>query len=283
MELDKMTGTEFIIGSMIMGGMSMIGGSQAASAADEASRRQEQSAAADLAFRQRVYDERKGLYGPLEQRLVAMANSDQPLNWSQVSGQISNQYSDQVRQVTQMGGQGQYGGLKYDRLAKLGLANATGKVAAYNQGLMNKLNLQTGLVGGGQQSIMNAAQMVGQGMSNNTQMYGQQSAMYGQAAAGAYQAAGQSMTTALMAAKMFATPSDKRLKRDIEFLKYENDLKIYKFKYKWSEDVYVGVMAQDLLGTEHESAVTVQDGFYAVDYTKLGIELMLLDKYLSAA
>ena len=91
---------------------SIIGGSQAASAAEDASRRQENLANQDMAFRQQMYAEQKALYGPLQQRLMAMANSDQPLNWSQISGQISNQYSDQVRQVTQMGGQGQYGGLK---------------------------------------------------------------------------------------------------------------------------------------------------------------------------
>ena len=184
---------ELVVASVIGGMFSMIGGNRAASAAEDAARRQEAMAQQDLNFRREVYNQQQALYGPLQQRLVALANSDQPLNWAQVSGQISNQYSDQVRQINQMGGQGQYGGLKYDRLAKLGLANATGKVAAYNQGLLNRLNLGTQLLGAGQSATMGAAQMYAQGMGNQSQVYGQQAATFGSAAANAYASAGNSV------------------------------------------------------------------------------------------
>jgi hypothetical protein len=37
--------------------------------------------------------------------------------------------------------------------------------------------------------------------------------------------------------------------------------------------VYQGVMAQDLIGTEFESAIRIaEDGFYRVDYSKLDVE-----------
>ena len=272
-----------IAGSAVIGTFaSIIGGNKAASAAEDAARRQEAMAQQDLAFRQRVYSEQQALYGPLQQRLVALANSDQPLNWAQISGQISNQYSDQVRQVTQMSGQGQFGGLKYDRLTKLGLANATGKVQAYNQGLLNRLNLGTSLAGAGSSLTMGAAQMYAQGMGTQSQVYGQQAATFGSAAANAYANAGTTATNAAMAYAMYkAPPSDKRLKRNIEFLIEENNLKLYKFQYLWSDEVYVGVMAQDLLGTPYESAVQTNNGFYVVDYSKLGFEMKTYNDYLS--
>lgn len=273
----------WLLASAVVGAAaSIFGGNKAASAAEDAARRQEAMAQQDLAFRQRIYGEQQALYGPLQQRLVALANSDQPLNWAQISGQISNQYSDQVRQVTQMGGQGQFGGLKYDRLTKLGLANATGKVQAYNQGLLNRLNLGTSLAGAGQSATMGAAQMYAQGMGTQSQVYGQQAATFGSAAANAYASAGNTLTNAAMSYAMYKdSPSDKRLKRNIEFLTEENNLKLYKFQYLWSDEVYVGVMAQDLLGTPYESAVQTNNGFYVVDYSKLGFEMKTYDDYLS--
>jgi hypothetical protein len=272
----------FLASAALGAGASLIGGGKAQSSADDASRRQEAMQQQDLAFRQQVYNDQKQLYGPLQQRLVAMANSDQPLNWGQISGQIANQYSDAVRQVNQGGGQGQYGGLKYDRLTKLGLSHATGRVSAYNQGLMNRLNL--GLSVSGQNQMMGAASMYAQGMSQASQTYGQQAAMFGQGAANAYGAAGSAITNAGLSYAMYSagktgTTSDIRLKRNVEFLENKNDLKIYKFQYRWSDVVYVGVMAQDLLNTSYESAVSIDNGYYVVDYSKLGFEMKTYNEY----
>ena len=285
--------TAWLIGSALIGAAaSIIGGNKAASAAEDAARRQEAMAQKDLAFREGMYNDQKALYGPLQQRLMALANSDGPLNWSQISGQISNQYSDQVRQVSQMGGQGQYGGLKYDRLTKIGLQNATGKVAAFNQGLLNRLNLQTSLVGGGAQAISNAGQVYAQGMGNQSQVYGQQAGMFGQAAASAYAQAGKTIGDAAIGYGMYTSgnnnsstvtkePSDRRLKRNVEFLHNKDNLNIYKFQYLWSDVIYVGVMAQDLLNTPYESAVSINDGFYVVNYSKLGLEMKTYNEYLA--
>jgi len=74
-------------------------------------------------------------------------------------------------------------------------------------------------------------------------------------------------------------PSDRRLKRNIELLETRNNIKIYSFQYLWSDEYFVGVMAQDLLGTKYESAVKERDGFYTVDYSQLGFNMQLLSEY----
>lgn len=70
--------------------------------------------------------------------------------------------------------------------------------------------------------------------------------------------------------------SDRRLKRSIRFLaRLHNGLKIYTFKYLWSDVVYVGVMAQDLLQnpTWKDAVMTKANGFYAVNYSTLGLKM----------
>jgi hypothetical protein len=77
-------------------------------------------------------------------------------------------------------------------------------------------------------------------------------------------------------------PSDQRLKRDIhQFTSMPNGIKLYSFKYLWSDDVYVGVMAQDLLSNAQwkDAVITSNTGYYKVDYSKLGIQMMTLGQY----
>jgi hypothetical protein len=75
--------------------------------------------------------------------------------------------------------------------------------------------------------------------------------------------------------------SDARLKRNIELIDTRNDgLKIYTFKYVWSDVTWVGVMAQDLL-EQPQFAHAVQmdaDGFYSVDYSKINFEMTMADQ-----
>ena len=66
-----------------------------------------------------------------------------------------------------------------------------------------------------------------------------------------------------------------RLKTDISLVGHsELNIPIYDFKFKDDLSIiYRGVMAQDLIGTEHESAVlTDSDGFYSVDYRLIDVE-----------
>jgi hypothetical protein len=70
--------------------------------------------------------------------------------------------------------------------------------------------------------------------------------------------------------------SDARLKRDIVPLAtLANGIKLYSFRYLWSETMQVGVMAQDLLAEPswREAVRLRPDGYYAVDYAGLGLRM----------
>ena len=69
--------------------------------------------------------------------------------------------------------------------------------------------------------------------------------------------------------------SDIRLKTNIKFLRKENDINVYSFNYVWDlETTCVGVIAQELLGTEYKHSVILnENGFYSVDYSQLPINL----------
>ena len=72
--------------------------------------------------------------------------------------------------------------------------------------------------------------------------------------------------------------SDFRLKDNITLLQEEGFgiPNIYSFNYKWdSETTWIGVMAQELLDTGYSDAVgTDLEGFYNVDYSKLGFPMI---------
>lgn len=59
--------------------------------------------------------------------------------------------------------------------------------------------------------------------------------------------------------------SDARLKRNVSFSHVKNGRFFYRFRYHWSDDWHVGVMAQENL----DIAVMQPNGFYAVDYEGL--------------
>ncbi|RVK16077.1 tail fiber domain-containing protein [Sinorhizobium medicae] len=76
--------------------------------------------------------------------------------------------------------------------------------------------------------------------------------------------------------------SDRRLKRDIARLaELANGLGIYRFRYLWSDEVFVGVMAQEVLEVMPEAVVIGSDGYMRVNYTKLGIEMLSLEQWTS--
>jgi hypothetical protein len=85
--------------------------------------------------------------------------------------------------------------------------------------------------------------------------------------------------------RTIATPvqaSDRRLKREIGYLTtLENGINLYSFKYLWSNEIYIGVMAQDLLlNSAHRKAVVRARGnYYAVDYQSLGLKMITLDEW----
>ncbi len=49
---------------------------------------------------------------------------------------------------------------------------------------------------------------------------------------------------------------------------------LYSFQYRGKYGTYIGVMAQDVLKVEPSAVSMGSDGFYRVDYQKLGIEML---------
>jgi hypothetical protein len=71
--------------------------------------------------------------------------------------------------------------------------------------------------------------------------------------------------------------SDKRVKNNINKIgESPLGINIYEFTYKWdSATKYVGVMAQELLGTKWEDAVILKEnGYYSVDYSKIDVDFV---------
>jgi hypothetical protein len=66
--------------------------------------------------------------------------------------------------------------------------------------------------------------------------------------------------------------SDERLKENIIPMGKENGHNVYQFQYKGMDKKYIGVMAQDVIKTNPE-AVTKIDGFYAVNYDAIGVQM----------
>jgi len=74
--------------------------------------------------------------------------------------------------------------------------------------------------------------------------------------------------------------SDVRLKRDIKRLgQLDDGLELYSFRYRWSDTVYVGVMAQDVAQKMPSAVVAGDDGYLRVDYGKLGLQMRTLAEW----
>ena len=85
------------------------------------------------------------------------------------------------------------------------------------------------------------------------------------------------LSAAAAAAGGESVPSDLRLKDDIVRIgRTSHGLPLYRFRYKGGRDSFAGVMAQDVLGVMPEAVTVGADGFYRVNYAKLGIALRRL-------
>jgi len=75
--------------------------------------------------------------------------------------------------------------------------------------------------------------------------------------------------------------SDIRLKRDIvELGRLANGLHLYRYRYLWSDTLYVGVMAQEVSATAPEAVTRGADGYLRVDYSRLGLDLLTWDEWM---
>jgi opacity protein-like surface antigen len=81
----------------------------------------------------------------------------------------------------------------------------------------------------------------------------------------------------------WAIPSDVRLKRDIVPVgRLSNGLHLYRFRYEWSDQLYVGVMAQEVQQIMPEAIVRGPYGYLVVDYGKVGTELRTWDEFVAS-
>ena len=78
-------------------------------------------------------------------------------------------------------------------------------------------------------------------------------------------------------------PSDVRLKREITLVaRLKDALGLYRYRYLWSDTVYVGVMAQEVALIHPEAVVrSVFDKYLRVDYGRLGLKLMTWSEWES--
>ncbi|HSW99312.1 MAG TPA: tail fiber domain-containing protein, partial [Candidatus Saccharimonadales bacterium] len=86
-------------------------------------------------------------------------------------------------------------------------------------------------------------------------------------------------TMAAQMAQATANASDRRVKRNIAPVGMAGSIQLYRFQYLWSDQVYIGVMAQDLLESHPEAVVTGADGFYRVNYAILGLQMYTLEEW----
>ena len=86
----------------------------------------------------------------------------------------------------------------------------------------------------------------------------------------------------LAAVATFATMSDARVKRDIiPIAERENGLQLYRYRYAWSDTLYVGVLAQEVLEVAPNAVLRGADGYLRVDYARLGLRLQRWEDWVA--
>jgi electron transfer flavoprotein alpha subunit len=74
--------------------------------------------------------------------------------------------------------------------------------------------------------------------------------------------------------------SDTRLKRDIAQVgELDSGVGLYRYRYLWSDTIYVGVMAQEVAEVISEAVQRGADGYLRVDYARLGLQLQTWDQW----
>jgi hypothetical protein len=76
--------------------------------------------------------------------------------------------------------------------------------------------------------------------------------------------------------------SDVRLKRDVvEVARLDNGLGLYRYRYLWSDKLYVGVMAQEVAKLVPYAVMRGADGYLRVNYAELGLRLRTWDDWVA--
>ena len=80
-----------------------------------------------------------------------------------------------------------------------------------------------------------------------------------------------------------AIKSDIRLKHDIVKLgALGNGIGLYRFRYTWSDQAYVGVMAQEVQAVMPEAVGRGADGYLRVNYDKVGVRFQTWEAWGAA-
>jgi hypothetical protein len=70
------------------------------------------------------------------------------------------------------------------------------------------------------------------------------------------------------------------LKNDVVRLGTVGDgIGLYRFQYNWSDQVYVGVIAQEVQEVRPDAVVRGSDGYLRVDYGRLGLRLQTFEEW----
>src|ERR1035437_8012747 len=189
---------------------SAYGASQNAKSASKALSAQQQQAQDELAFKQEQYNRYLGLMGPIEEQQSRDAQSDTPLDYDKNAAAIKANNAGALRNITSsMGMRGMAGsGTDVGAIRGAAFQQAGDLTGAYSAGLTNRRNLGLTLTGRGQ--IQSAANGVGQGMQNLSNIYGQQAGMYNSAANQGWNNFGQGMNglAGILARRNPGDPSD---------------------------------------------------------------------------
>jgi hypothetical protein len=77
--------------------------------------------------------------------------------------------------------------------------------------------------------------------------------------------------------------SDIRLKREIRQVgEFADGINLYRYRYLWSDTIYVGVMAQEVAEVRPEAVLRGADGYLRVDYARLGLRLKTWEQWAAA-
>lgn len=117
------------------------------------------------------------------------------------------------------------------------------------------------------QLIENQGEITAQGYEQQAQAY------LGQASAANTQSKGQGIGGILgAAAGVFSLFSDRRLKRNIKFIRKDGQFNIYQFQYINHPETWEGVMADEVLAIRPEAVITLC-GYMAVNYDMIGVQM----------
>jgi len=90
-------------------------------------------------------------------------------------------------------------------------------------------------------------------------------------------------TTAGATVPPISVTSDTRLKRDVTQVgELDSGINLYRYRYLWSDTIYVGVMAQEVAAVMPEAVQRGADGYLRVDYARLGLRSQTWDQWTAA-